>query len=88
MGESGRAVIAILSSIVGLSIVAVVLSARANTAGVIGAAGSALASVLGAATAPVTGAMPSGAVGYGVGSGLTQGINAGAAALYSPVWGG
>lgn len=55
MGEGGRAAIAIVSSIIGLSVVAVVLSSHANTAGVIGAAGSALSGVIGAATAPVTG---------------------------------
>lgn len=69
MGESGRAVIAIVSSIVGLSIVAVVLSTRANTASVIGSAGQALSSVLGAATSPVTGAGGYGG-GYGAASNL------------------
>ncbi len=56
MGETGRAIIAIVSSVIGLSLVAVVLSTRANTAGVISAGGNALTSILGAATAPVTGA--------------------------------
>lgn len=55
MGEAGRAVIAIATSIVGLSLVAVVLSQRANTASVIGAASQGFASILSAATAPVTG---------------------------------
>ncbi len=70
MGETGRAVVAILSSIVGLSIVAVLLSTRSNTAGVLGAAGSALSQVIGAATSPVTGAAP------GI-AGLQQGLMSG-----------
>ena len=56
MGEAGRAVIAVVSSVIGLAILSVILSARANTAGVIQAGGQALSGVLGAATAPVTGA--------------------------------
>ncbi len=84
MGESGRAIVAILSSVIGLSIVAVVLSARSNTAGVLGAAGSALANVIGAATSPVTGAAPVGAAGYGGGAGLAQGLAGG---LYNPIYG-
>ena len=88
MGETGRAVIAIISSVVGLSVLAVLFSARSNTAGVLGAAGGALANVIGAATSPVTGAAPAGAVGYGVGAGLSQGLGAGMSGLVSPAWGG
>lgn len=50
-----RAVIAVVSSILGLSILSVILSQRAQTSSVLGSAGQALASVIGAATSPVTG---------------------------------
>lgn len=63
MGEAGRAVLAIVTSILGLSIVAVILSTRSNTTGVIATAGTALSQVIGAATAPVTGS-----AGFAVGS--------------------
>lgn len=43
-----------VASIIGLAIVAVLVSNRANTAKVIGASGSSLASVIGAAVSPVT----------------------------------
>jgi hypothetical protein len=55
MGEGGRAVLAIVSSVIGLAVVSVVLSNNAATSQVIGAGGQALSSVIGAATAPVTG---------------------------------
>jgi hypothetical protein len=70
MGEGGRALIAIVSSIVGLSLVAVVLSTRSNTASVIGAGGTALASVLSAATAPVTGGSSASSIGSALGGAL------------------
>lgn len=44
----------IVVSIIGLAIVAVLVSKRANTAAVLGTAGSALANVIGAAVAPVS----------------------------------
>ncbi len=84
MSEGTRAVIAIVSSIIGLSIVAVVLSARANTAGVVGAASSGLAGVLSAATAPVTGA--GAGVPYGLSSNLGAGI--GQSLLSGALYGG
>lgn len=55
MGEAGRALVSIVASIIGLSILSVVLSSRAQTAGVINAGASGLAAVLNAATSPVTG---------------------------------
>jgi len=55
MEQGGRAILAVLSSIVGLAILSVILSARANTAGVISAGSYGFASILSAATAPVTG---------------------------------
>ena len=42
-------------AIVGLALVAVILSKNANTSGVLGAAGSALSQGIGAAVSPITG---------------------------------
>lgn len=55
MGEAGRAILAIVSSVIGLSILAVVVSSQAQTSNVITSAGSALSQVIGAAVSPVTG---------------------------------
>lgn len=44
----------IVVSIIGLAIVAVLVSKRANTAAVLGTAGASLANVIGAAVAPVS----------------------------------
>jgi PRD1 phage membrane DNA delivery len=48
-------IIAIVSGVIGLAIVAVIVSRNAQTPTVIGAAGSALSSIIGAAVSPVTG---------------------------------
>lgn len=48
-------VVSILTAIIGVAIIAVLVSNRANTSQVIGAAGSAFANDLSAAVAPVTG---------------------------------
>lgn len=50
-----RALAALAASVVGLAILSVILSSRSTTPTVIGAAGQAFASVISAATAPVTG---------------------------------
>lgn len=55
MGNIGPGIIAIVTGIIGLAIVAVVVSQNANTSSVIGSAGSALSSVIGAAVSPVSG---------------------------------
>lgn len=55
MGNIGPGIIAIVTGIIGLAIVAVVVSQRANTSTVIGSAGSALSSVIAAAVSPVSG---------------------------------
>lgn len=48
-------VTSIATAIVGVAIIALLVSRNANTSGVIGAAGQAFAGALGAAEAPVTG---------------------------------
>lgn len=55
-----NSIASILSAIVGVAILAVLVSKQANTAGVIGAGGNAFAQALSAAEAPVTGASGSG----------------------------
>lgn len=48
-------VVTVLSAIVGLAIIAVIVSKQANTAGVISSGGSAFAQAVQAAVSPVTG---------------------------------
>jgi len=55
MKDLAEPIVTILTAVVGVAIIAVLVSQRANTAGVFSAAGSAFANVLSAATAPVTG---------------------------------
>jgi PRD1 phage membrane DNA delivery len=55
MSDLGKGLMAIFTAIMGLAIVAVVLSNRASTANVITSSGSALASIIGAAVSPVSG---------------------------------
>lgn len=55
MEKISEPVVTILTAIVGVAIIAVLVSQRANTAGVFSAAGGAFANALSAATAPVTG---------------------------------
>lgn len=74
-----QGVVTIATAIVGVAILAVLVSQRSNTAGVLGAAGNAFAVSLGAATAPVTGSAHGGgssfnpfmgnpSMGFGLGS--------------------
>lgn len=55
MRELFEPIVGIASLIVGVAIVAVLVSSRSNTTGVLQAAGSAFSNALGVATAPVTG---------------------------------
>lgn len=55
MDKIGDQIIVILSGVIGLAIVAVLVSQKAQTGNVIAASGNAFASILGAAVAPVTG---------------------------------
>ena len=48
-------IVTVLTAIVGVAIIAVLVSKGANTSGVLQAGGQAFSSALGAATAPVTG---------------------------------
>lgn len=57
MDRAFETVITIASGIIGVAILAVLVSNKANTAGVLGAAGSAFSNALSAATGPVTGSV-------------------------------
>jgi hypothetical protein len=61
--------VTVLTAIVGIALIAVLVSKNANTSGVIGAGGNAFAQALEAATGPVTGNNPqisTGASSFGV----------------------
>jgi hypothetical protein len=72
MSEIGPTFITILTSVVGLAMLAVVLSKKAQTSSVVQAGGTALASVIGAAVAPLGGGN-AGATSFGTPT-LTGGV--------------
>lgn len=53
MGEFGKTLITIVTAIIGVAIISVIVSQRANTAGVIQSASSGFAKILNAALAPI-----------------------------------
>jgi len=53
--EAGAGILAIVTGVIGLAIVAVVLSPKAETSSVLSSGGNALSNVISAAVAPVTG---------------------------------
>lgn len=55
MGNIGEQVVTIATAIIGVAIVAVLVSRNSNTANVISAAGAAFSGALGVAVSPVTG---------------------------------
>jgi hypothetical protein len=65
----GPTLISVVGGIVGLAVVAVIVSKKAQTPAVLQGAGSALAQVIGAAVGPVSGASGNsfGGVGLGIG---------------------
>ena len=63
----GDSIVTVLLAIVGVSVIAVLVSNKANTGSVLGAGGSALAQAIGCATSPVTG----GSCGTSVSSSIT-----------------
>lgn len=56
MNSITETVVTIATAIVGVALLALIVSRKSNTAGVIQAAGSAFSNALGVATSPVTGA--------------------------------
>lgn len=71
MNSGMEAVVTIATGIIGLAIVAVLVSNKAQTGSVLGAAGSAFANAISAATGPVTGAVTA-PVNSSSGTGLTM----------------
>lgn len=55
MSELWKGIVTILTAIIGVAILATLVSKQANTAGVVTASGNAFARMLGAATGPVSG---------------------------------
>lgn len=55
MNNATEALVTILSAVVGVTVLAVLVSRRANTAGVLSAGGNAFSQILGVAVSPVTG---------------------------------
>jgi len=68
MSNFTSGLVAVLTAIIGVALVAVVLSRNSNTAGVIGVSGNAFSEMLGAATSPVSG------MGFGMGAGGYGGL--------------
>lgn len=64
MNQITETVVTIATAIVGVSLLALLVSKKSNTAGVIQAAGSAFSNALGVATSPVSGANVSLNLGY------------------------
>jgi len=67
MSSIGPGIISIVAGVIGLAIVAVIVSQKANTSQVLTGAGSALSSVIGAAVQPVSGSNTFGSAGQTVG---------------------
>jgi hypothetical protein len=63
-------IVTVLTAIVGVAIIAVLVSKNANTAGVIKAGGSAFGSSLATALTPITGGSGSAGIGSGLGIGF------------------
>ena len=55
MNKIGEQITAVLTAVIGVAILAVIVSKNAQTGSVLSAGGSAFAAILGAAEAPVTG---------------------------------
>lgn len=54
MGDFGKAIVTILTAVIGVAIIATLVSSRSNTAGVIAAGGNAFSSILNSALGPIS----------------------------------
>jgi hypothetical protein len=70
-----RSVVTVLTAIIGVAIIAVLVSQKANTSGVIQAGGSAFSGALATAVGPITGYTPSSSSGLGIGFGGANDIS-------------
>lgn len=76
MGEQViTGIVTVLTAIVGVAIIATLVSKNANTAGVLTAGGQAFATSLGAALSPVSGGGGIGNIGSFTGGGAFNGLN-------------
>jgi PRD1 phage membrane DNA delivery len=55
MGNVGPLIVSVIAGVIGLAMVAVLVSSKANTSTVLKGAGSALSSVISSAVSPITG---------------------------------
>jgi hypothetical protein len=76
--EMFEPVVTILAGIIGIAIIAVLVSQKSNTAGVFSAAGGAFANAVSAAVSPVTGASAAPNVNAGTSGSSGLGFNVGA----------
>lgn len=67
MREIGAGAVTVIVSIIGLAMLAVAVSTKAQTPKVLQSAGQALSSIIGAAVAPVAGGSNFGATSFGTG---------------------
>jgi hypothetical protein len=74
VNEIGPTAITILTSIVGLAMLAVIVSRRAQTGQVIQAGGTALSNVIAAAVAPLSGGSNYGATNFGSAASVVGGL--------------
>lgn len=72
MGEFGKEAVAILTAIIGVAILAVLLSSKSNTVAVLGAASSGFGNILATAMSPITGNATSGGFGGFTGGGSSS----------------
>lgn len=63
-GHFGDQIVAILTAIIGVAIVAVIVSKRSDTTNVISAASNAFSNAIGVAVSPITGQTPAGMSGF------------------------
>lgn len=77
MGNAFEPIVTIATAIVGVAIIAILVSQKSNTAGVFAAAGGAFSNALSAAVSPVTGSSAAPNVNAGAGGGYGFNVGAG-----------
>lgn len=76
MNDAGEKIVGIIGAIIGLAVLAIVISARANTANVLASFFGGLSNLVGVAISPITGQQVSNLSGLsGSGGGLTSGFS-------------
>lgn len=76
MNDAGEKIVGIIGAIIGLAVLAIIISARANTANVLASFFGGLSNLVGVAISPITGQQVSNLSGLsGSGGGLTSGFS-------------